>query len=310
MPSWYQWILNGKANLVLIRTMAAATASATPAGTSAPSTSHYGQAFDRITSVPLVAQSLSAAHSTLESYPLLAQPYHLGGNVVSQSLKAAEPVATRFQPQLELLDAFAIKGLDFAESKWSYPFRATPDKLIKDARLPADQAVAFVQAYIQAAHKTYDERVFAPAKSLYNSRVAPAYDSANAHFQELKSQNAYLQRATEVVGNLQSNLAKSIETISSRSKAEGEAAAERAQGLSNALFTELERLRTFATGLPSESRKRVTPILETFNGTYETLVKEARNNTVPPTQRFKNVLQFVREQTLPALQKASDLTKT
>lgn len=289
--------------------MAAATAKKTSAGPSAPSvpstsSSQYGQTFSRITSVPLVAQSLNMAHSTIEAHPLLAQSYHFGENVVSSSLKVAEPVTIRIQPQLNLLDAYAVKGLDFAESKWAYPFHATPDKVVKDARLPADQAVAFVQAYLQAAQKTYDERVFGPAKSIYNARVAPAYDSANAHFQELKSQNAYLQRATDIVSNLQTNLAKSVEALSSRSKAEGDAAAQRAQGLSNALFAELERLRTFASNLPAESKKRISPVLDTFNGTYETLNKEARNGEVPPTQRFKNVLTFVREHTLPALQKA------
>lgn len=285
--------------------MAAATATPTGPNGASTSSSHYGQAINRITNVPIVAQSLTFAHSTLESHPLLAQPYHFGNNVVSSGLKAAEPVTTRLQPQLALLDSYAVKGLNFAESKWSYPFTATPEKVVKDARQPADQAVAFVHAYLAAAQKAYDERVFGPAKSVYNARVAPVYDHANAQFQELKSQNAYLQRATEIVSNLQSNLAKTIDSISSRSKSEGEAAANRAQGLSNAIFAELDRVRTFAASLPAESRKRVSPVIESFNDAYEILAKEARDTSVPPIQRFKNVLTYVREQSLPALQKVS-----
>lgn len=46
-------------------------------------------------------------------------------------------------------------------------------------------------------------------------------------------------------------------------------------------------------------------MLDTFTETYERLNKEARDTSVPPTQRFRNVLQFVREQSLPALQKVS-----
>lgn len=283
--------------------MAAATA--TPATTNGASSSkQYGQAIDRITQVPIVAQSLNFAQSTINSHSFLAQPYHFGESVVSSSLKAAEPVTTRLQPQLAFLDAYAVKGLNFAESKFPYPFHATTEKVVSDARQPADQAVAFVHAYLAAAHKAYDERVFAPAKSLYNARVAPAYDQANAHFQELKSQNAYLARATEIVSNLQTNLAKTLDSISSRSKAEGEAGIHRAQGLSNAIFAELERVRTFASSLPAESRKRVSPVIESFNDAYETLAKEARDSSVPPIQRFKNVLTYVREQSLPALQKA------
>lgn len=286
--------------------MSAATAKSTPVNAGAStSTNQFGEAFTRITKVPIVAESLSFAHSTLESYPILAQPYHFSENVVSTSLKAAEPVTTRLQPQLALLDSYAVKGLNFAESKWSYPFHATSEKVAKDARQPADQAVAFVAAYLNAAQKTYDQRVAGPAKSLYDARVAPVYDSANAQFQELKSQNAYLARATEIVSNLQTNLAKTIDSISSRSKQEGEAAANRAQGLSNAIFAELERVRNFATALPAESRKRVSPVLESFNDAYEKLAKEARDTSVPATQRFKNVLSYVREQSLPALQKVS-----
>lgn len=208
-------------------------------GITPPVGSQYGQAFSRITNVPLVAESLNAAHSTLESYPILAQPYHFGGSVVSHSIKAAEPVTTRLQPQLALLDTYAVKGIDFAESKWSYPFKATSSDVYKTARQPADQAISFISTYASAAQKTYEEKVFAPAKSIYDSRVAPAYDSANAQFQELKSQNAYLQRATEVVSNLQTNLAKTVESISGRGKAEGDAAAQKAQGISNAIFAEV-----------------------------------------------------------------------
>jgi homoserine kinase len=157
----------------------------------------YGQAFNKITSVPLVKESLDAAHSTIESHPILAQPFHFGENVVSHGLKAAEPVTTRLQPQLSLLDAYAVKGLDFAESKWAYPFKATSSDVYKNARQPADQVLSILAAYSQAVHKAYEDKVIGPAKSIYESRVAPAVDSANAQFQELKSQNAYLHRADE-----------------------------------------------------------------------------------------------------------------
>lgn len=284
-------------------TMATATAPQ-PNGVT-PSTSQYGQAYRKITNVPLVSETLKTAHSTLESHPLLAQPYHFGGNVVSSSLKVAEPVTNRLQPQLAFLDTYAVKGLDFAESKWAYPFRASPNDVYKDARQPADQALSFFAAYAHAAQKAYEQKVFGPAKSIYDTRVAPAYDSANAQFQELKNQNAYLQRATEIVSNLQTNLAKTVESIGGRGKAEGEAAVQKAQGISNAIFAELERVRGFALSLPAESSKRIHPVLETFTETYERLNKEARDTSVPPAQRFRNVLQFVREQSLPALQKVS-----
>lgn len=283
----------------------AAIAPANTGASTSKSPAPYGEAFNRITSVPLVSQTLNLAHQTLESHSLLAQPYHFGGNVVSSSLKAAEPVTTRIQPQLALLDDYAVKSLNFAESKWSYPFHATTDDVYKNARAPADQAIALLHAYYDAVQKTYAERVVNPAKGLYDARVAPVYNQANTQFQELTKQNQYLQRATEIVSNLQTNLAKTIDSISSRGKADGEQAVQKAQGLSNAIFAELERVRGYATALPAESRKRVEPVLQTFNETFDKLNKEARDTSVPAFERFRKVLSFVREQSLPALQKVS-----
>lgn len=288
--------------------MSAATQSAPV--TNGVSSSPSKQAFDhsealkKIAAVPLVSDSLTFAQSTIKSYPILATTYGYGENLFNSSLKAAEPITNRIHPQLAYVDSLAVKSLDFAESKWSYPFHANTHELIDAAKLPADHAKAFFQAYAAALQKAYGERLYTPAKSAYESHIVPAYDTAHTKFDEIKSQNAYLQRATDIVKDLQANLAKTLETISSRSKHEGDQATEKAQGLSNAIFAELERVRHFAHNLPAESRKRVGPVIETFTETYERLSKEARNPEVPASTRFLNVIKFVREQSLPALQKA------
>ncbi|GAC98150.1 lipid droplet-associated perilipin protein [Pseudozyma hubeiensis SY62] len=288
--------------------MSAATQSApvTNGVSSSPSKVAYdhSEALKKIASVPLVSDSLSFAHSTIQSHSLLATTYGYGENIFNSSLKAAEPITNRLHPQLAYVDSLAFKSLNFAESKWSYPFHANTKELIDVAKLPADHARDFVQTYAAAIQKAYGERVYTPAKSAYESHVVPVYDTASTKFDEIKSQNAYLQRATDIVKDLQANLAKTLETISSRSKQEGDQATEKAQGLSNAIFAELERVRSFAQSLPAESRKRVGPVIETFTETYERLAKEARNPEVPASTRFLNVIKFVREQSLPALQKA------
>lgn len=93
-----------------------------PTTASAP-TPQSSQALNRIANVPVVAGSLSYAHSTLTSYQLGAQGYQLGESVFNSGVKAASPITTRLQPQLAFVDAWALKGLDFAESKWAYPFQ-------------------------------------------------------------------------------------------------------------------------------------------------------------------------------------------
>jgi hypothetical protein len=215
--------------------MSAATA---PAPQSA-APAQYGEAVKRISTIPLVNETVSYAHSTVSAHPLLARGYQLGEQVFTQSVEAAKPIAHHLQPQLALADAWAVKGLELAERTVPYPFHATSSDVYSAARAPADQALSFLHAYASALQKAYDERVSAPAKNLYEARVAPAYDSATQQFEQLKSQNAYLQRATEIVGNLQNNLAKNLDAVSGRGKAEGDAAAQKAQGLSNAIFAEV-----------------------------------------------------------------------
>lgn len=282
--------------------MSAATQSAPNGISSSPSKQAFdnSQTLKKIAAVPVISDSLSFAQSTIQSYPLLATTYGYGENLVNSSLKAAQPITSRIHPQLAYVDSLALKSLDFAESKWSYPFHAETKDLKDVAKLPAD----LVHAYAGAIQKAYGERVYSPAKSAYDSHIVPVVDVASTKFDEIKSQNAYLQRASDIVKDLQANLAKTLENISSRSKAEGDQATQKAQGISNAIFAELERVRHFAQNLPAESRKRVGPVMDTFTETYERLSKEARNAEVPASTRFANVVKFVREQSLPALQKA------
>ena len=286
--------------------MAAATASA-PVSHTEPikNVQQNSEALQKILSVPLVADSLKYASSTISAYPLIASLSTTGENLINSSLKAAEPLTSRLHPQFTYVDHLAAQTFDFAESKWAYPFHATPAQLYDQAKAPAEQARAVIKPYADAIEKVYGEHVRTPAKNLYDARVAPAVDSASKQFQEIKSQNAYVQRAVDSVQSLQGSLQKTLNDLSSRAgKLDGESAKKEAQGLSNAIFGELERVRSFALTLPTESRKRFGPVLETFTEAYEALNKEARNSTVPASTRFQNVIKYVREQSLPALQKA------
>lgn len=285
--------------------MAAATQSApVSAPTPIKSVQQNSEALQKIFSVPVVADSLKLAQSTIDSHPLIANTYHVGENLVNTGLKAAQPITARLHPQIAYVDHLAAQSLAFAESKWAYPFQATPEQLYKDAKAPAEQARALVAQYYEAIHKAYGTHVKEPAQSVYDARVAPAVGSASKQFEELKSQNAYVQRAVDAVSQLQSNLQKTLDSVATRGKENGDRAQKEAQSISNAIFSELERVRGFALSLPAESRKRFNPVLGTFTEAYETLSREVRNTNAPATERLHNVVKYVREQSLPALQKA------
>ena len=114
--------------------------------------------------------------------------------MVNQSLKIAEPITSRFNGQLSYLDLQAVKALEFAESKWAYPFNVTPGEV---AALPK----GVITAYSEALQKAW------------NANVQPQVDTASAKFGELKSQNAVLQQAADAIGHLQERLAKALESI-------------------------------------------------------------------------------------------------
>lgn len=145
---------------------------------------------------------------------------HFGEDVVAQSLKLAEPITSRFNGQLHFLDDQALKVLTFAESKWSYPFKATPQQV---ASLP----LSVIQAYSDALTKAYEER------------VAPGVQAATSKFEEVKSQNAFVRQTVDVLGGLQTRLEKVLEQVKSTGKAGEEKAAGEAKGLINSIFEEV-----------------------------------------------------------------------
>ncbi|KAK0545542.1 hypothetical protein OC846_005621 [Tilletia horrida] len=255
------------------------------------------QSIQRVLGVPLISESLTFASKTINQYPILATPYHLTGNILDHSLKAAEPITSRLSPQFALVDAWGAKAFDFAESRVPYPFHVTTEQVYKQARAPAEQVVSLLRAYSAEAQKAYETRVYQPAKSVYDERIVPAYAQA-------KKENAVFQRAAEVVEKLQANLAATVDNITSRSKTESDQASRKAENIASSLLGELERLRNFVGSVPAASSQRVKPVLDTFGSTYENLSREALNSSIPVTQRFQNIISYVREKSLPALQHA------
>ncbi|CAO1614281.1 unnamed protein product [Jaminaea pallidilutea] len=243
-------------------------------------------ALNKIVNVPLVHVPLNFAVSTIEAHPLIARPYHIGEDLVNHSIKFAEPITNTFNGQLHYIDNQFVKALDFAESKWSYPFKATPQEV---ASLPFN----VIAAYATALQKAWD------------SRVQPQVDTASAKLEELKNQNPVVQRAADAIQQLQDNLNKTIHNIKSNAnKAEGEHAAAQAQGLVNAFLAELERVRGFAATLPADARKRFDPVVDQVNTTYHFLNKEVREGSGPLVPRLQKVLTHVQREAIPGLQQA------
>ncbi|PWN24536.1 hypothetical protein BDZ90DRAFT_98956 [Jaminaea rosea] len=264
----------------------AATASAPSTnGTPLGNVAIHSNALNKIVNVPLVHGPLSFAYSTIEAHPLISRPYHLGEDILNQSIKMAEPITSRLNGQLTFIDTQAVKALEFAESKWSYPFKATPTDV---ANLPR----SVINAYVDALQKAWD------------ARVAPQVNQAHAKFEELKTQNPLVARAADAVQQLQANLTQTIQSLKNTNAPNGEKATQQAQNIVSSFLAELEKVRGFAATLPVDARKRFEPVVESINTTYGHLNKEVREGKGPLVPRLQKVLEYVQREAIPDLRKA------
>lgn len=113
----------------------------------------------RVASIPLVASSLTTIHTTLTNNSFTRTPYSAAQGISQTALSYAEPIQKRLAPILVCADNIVNAGLDAVESRYPYPFKTSPEDLVRDIRGRSDHAYG-------VANKTLDERVRAPALSV------------------------------------------------------------------------------------------------------------------------------------------------
>jgi hypothetical protein len=129
---------------------------------------------NRLGSIPLVASSLSAAHSTLQSNRLTSGPYTTAAAVSAYAFgtanKYSAPLQTRLAPLVARADDIANAAVDAVEARYPYPFQARPEDVYTDLTNRTEEVK-------DVAHKAIDHRVYAPA-----GRVVAGIDQASATF--------------------------------------------------------------------------------------------------------------------------------
>ncbi|KAH9057203.1 hypothetical protein EDB87DRAFT_1578950 [Lactarius vividus] len=142
-----------------------------PAPASAPAAPEL-TVLNRVVSIPLVNDSLSAVHSSLSSNPITRAPYNTAQALSSTALRYSEPITSKLAPIIVRADGFANKGLDAVESRYPYPFTAQSEDIINTLKERSDSARA-------VANKTLDERLRNPAYSAaqgIDQRLTPVVD--------------------------------------------------------------------------------------------------------------------------------------
>ena len=109
----------------------------------------------RVASIPLVYSGLETINGALSSNVLTRQPYHTAKGLSTTAYKYTEPLQIRFAPLIERADGIANKAVDFAESRYPYPFKAKPEDV-----------ASLVREGGQSAINAIDEKITSPAKHM------------------------------------------------------------------------------------------------------------------------------------------------
>ncbi|KAK7022839.1 hypothetical protein VNI00_016920 [Paramarasmius palmivorus] len=228
---------------------------------------------NRVISIPLVQSSLEKVNGTLSTNPYTRSPYSTAKGLSEAALKLSEPLQCSIAPIIVRVDGYANKAVDMVESRYPYPFKATPEEVYNSIH-------EIQQQYADYATRTYDERVrnpalhvaqgidksFAPIVNVFEEAVSKlnsnpntpssesgreakyqyqrAYDLSkilrnelqvysNEQFKELQNHSALVHRATET--------AHSIVSAANASAAQAQA---RVQALSDTMITQIHSLQS------------------------------------------------------------------
>ncbi|KAK7025076.1 hypothetical protein R3P38DRAFT_2952697 [Favolaschia claudopus] len=117
----------------------------------------------RVTSIPLIAWTMTQVSSTLEKNRYTSSPYATAKGISTTAYKYTEPLQVRFAPAINVVDGYANKACDVVESRFPYPFKAQPEEVATFVRERRQSAAEFVEQRRLDAGNTIDKRVRTPA---------------------------------------------------------------------------------------------------------------------------------------------------
>ncbi|KAI0641365.1 lipid droplet-associated perilipin protein [Trametes meyenii] len=287
----------------------------------------------RVSSIPLVADSLSTIHSTLSNNPYTRSPYATAQGISKSALSYTEPIQKRLAPILTKADGLANKGLDAVESRYPYPFQTPTEEIIKDLKGHSDHAK-------DVANKTLDEKVRTPAyqvvqgidqkfapivdyfavavSKLHTNGTAdkpadapePQYQYQRAYFLTKELRDQLYTYSTEQINQIKtqsvlvqraSATAHSISELASSSYG---AAQSRVHTLSDTMLTELQKVQTSTAALPATLQASFLDVSANLTSTINELSAILTSPEHLPEKAHK-VRETVQERVQPILDTAT-----
>ncbi|KAG0297089.1 hypothetical protein BGZ96_007790 [Linnemannia gamsii] len=144
-----------------------------------PAKESNGSFFTRVSSIPLIYDSVSSLHSYAKDNKYGRYALDTAGSAVVTVNKYTEPYQTRLQPHISKVDQLATKSLDIFENTFPIVTKPTAE-IVTQVKKP----IVYVEessknAYTQI-QSTIDTRVTAPVKSVTNSISSTASSTVNS----------------------------------------------------------------------------------------------------------------------------------
>ncbi|KZV70033.1 hypothetical protein PENSPDRAFT_461732 [Peniophora sp. CONT] len=307
----------------------------------APQPAHQLTILGRVTSIPLVHDSLGYLDSTLSANSYLRTPYATAQAITSSALHYSEPITTRLAPLITRADGLANQGLDVVESRYPYPFKTPTEQISNDLKERTDYAR-------DVANKTIDARVRSPVYTVVNGvdqRLTPLVDylastlarlnaqvghaeanaSAKASSAEDSAKFQY-QRALDLTKDIRSQLfvysheqlkqlqAQSVliqrasttaNDITALASSSFDSAQKRVHGLSESMVQQLHQVQSSMASLPGQAQAQFEPVQQHIAGTIHDL-SDILKTDAPLNDKVTRVSATVRESVTPVLDAAAD----
>jgi ElaB/YqjD/DUF883 family membrane-anchored ribosome-binding protein len=263
---------------------------------------------NRIGSIPLVSSSLSSIHNTLSTSPYTSSPYATAQAVSLAALGTASKVSQR--PMIASLvvraDGLANAAVDAVESRYPYPFKATPE----EAR--------------DAATKTVETKVVQPAARVatdIDQRFTPLIDFLEAYLQKLanspqpssdRKATYQYQRALDLSRNVRDNLyaysgsqynaLKEQNALVQRATDTAALLSQGAHVLSERMIAELQSIRNASAELPSHVQSSLHTLTQELGSTISELSSIVSDKELAAGEKVARVRHTVEERVKPVLE--------
>ncbi|KAF8326850.1 uncharacterized protein EI90DRAFT_3281607 [Cantharellus anzutake] len=255
------------------------------------------KSFEKVRSIPIINDSVSYAHSTFSSHPIIGYFYNAYIGLGNTAFEYSKPVQARFAPIIDRADDFALKGLDAVESRFPYPFQTPTGEIVNQLKSSSDAAYAAfhdnVQAPAYGVAKNADQSLSPIVDKLelaVNKIVPPqqnstttgadagggtqvgrayrlsldlkdrVYTLSGEHLRLVQQHNVVVQKATEAVQILNFSLSALRADASTK-----------VNSISQSILSELEKVQHSAAALPSHIQSSLQPLQAQLSSTLSAL---------------------------------------